>query len=323
MYYAELEANPQITNFGDAIWWAVVTVTTVGFGDITPVTVLGRVVASVLMVVGMLTLALFAGVVGATLLRAMMTIREEQFRVTTHTDHIVICGYEPDAEQFLATLLEELGDSQREVVIFAPGERPDQIAPRYKWVRGNPTKESELDKVHLARANAVALIGSRSLSPELADAITVLTAFTIRSYLGKHPLASTRAEPLRVVAEVLDEENVAHAYAAGADEIIESNRLGFSLLAHALVMPGTGKVLSAMAAAGAHSMYVGTFPASLEAPATFGEVAGELKRKHDAMLIGVRDPNAKSEHLNPPDDMMVTTDAELIYLARSTVLPEP
>lgn len=41
-----------ILNFGDAIWWAFVTVTTVGYGDFYPVTVAGRVIAVVLMTVG-------------------------------------------------------------------------------------------------------------------------------------------------------------------------------------------------------------------------------------------------------------------------------
>ncbi|MCV7174969.1 potassium channel family protein [Mycolicibacterium sphagni] len=41
-----------IKNFGDAVWWAVTTITTVGYGDLYPVTVLGRIVAALLMVGG-------------------------------------------------------------------------------------------------------------------------------------------------------------------------------------------------------------------------------------------------------------------------------
>lgn len=53
----------KITTFGDAIWWAIVTITTVGYGDLYPVTLLGRVIAVVLMlsgivVIGILTAAL-------------------------------------------------------------------------------------------------------------------------------------------------------------------------------------------------------------------------------------------------------------------------
>lgn len=41
-----------ITTFGDALWWATATVATVGYGDFTPVTLEGRVVAVMLMIVG-------------------------------------------------------------------------------------------------------------------------------------------------------------------------------------------------------------------------------------------------------------------------------
>ncbi|WP_255560075.1 potassium channel family protein [Salinibacterium sp. M195] len=55
--------SSQITNLGDGIWWAFVTITTVGYGDIYPATTLGRVIAAGVMVAGIALL----GVVTATL----------------------------------------------------------------------------------------------------------------------------------------------------------------------------------------------------------------------------------------------------------------
>jgi voltage-gated potassium channel len=50
--------EPHINSFNDAIWWAVVTTTTVGYGDISPETGLGRIIAIILMVTGI-------GIIGA------------------------------------------------------------------------------------------------------------------------------------------------------------------------------------------------------------------------------------------------------------------
>ncbi|WP_238220063.1 potassium channel family protein [Tsukamurella pulmonis] len=44
--------DTKVTGYGDALWWAAVTVTTVGYGDVYPVTTEGRIVALLLMVVG-------------------------------------------------------------------------------------------------------------------------------------------------------------------------------------------------------------------------------------------------------------------------------
>ena len=41
-----------IHNYGNALWWAIVTITTVGYGDVTPHTVLGRVLACFIMIMG-------------------------------------------------------------------------------------------------------------------------------------------------------------------------------------------------------------------------------------------------------------------------------
>jgi voltage-gated potassium channel len=61
-----VEHNAQPDKFGsipDAMWWAIVTLTTVGYGDVVPITLAGRVVASFTMVMGLMMLALPIGIV--------------------------------------------------------------------------------------------------------------------------------------------------------------------------------------------------------------------------------------------------------------------
>jgi len=52
MYLAESGENPNVRDIWDALWWAVVTITTVGYGDVSPATAEGRLAAAVLMILG-------------------------------------------------------------------------------------------------------------------------------------------------------------------------------------------------------------------------------------------------------------------------------
>jgi voltage-gated potassium channel len=60
-YYSEHPTNPEFATFGDAVWWATVTLTTVGYGDIVPITTAGRFDGAAIMFMGVALLGLLAG----------------------------------------------------------------------------------------------------------------------------------------------------------------------------------------------------------------------------------------------------------------------
>jgi voltage-gated potassium channel len=65
-YLAEHEAQPLVfASIPDAMWWAIVTMTTVGYGDMVPVTTLGKVIGGVIAVIGLGMVALPAGLLAA------------------------------------------------------------------------------------------------------------------------------------------------------------------------------------------------------------------------------------------------------------------
>lgn len=315
LFLVERQWNPNINTVGDSLWWGLVTITTVGFGDITPVTTLGRFIGGAMMVGGMFTLAMFAGIVGHSLLHAVLSIREEQFRMSGYVNHIVVCGYEMGSGMLLDVLVREINTDDRPVVLFSPTERPRGLPPEFMWVQGDPTKESELDKARIAHAANVIITGSRRIKPQQADATTILTAFTIRSHLGKSPLAAKRKEPVLIVAEVLDSENVQHARAAGADEVVETRRVGYSLLAHAVTYPGIADVTSRVVFAGSQNLYVGAIPGDVVVPAAFDEISWKIREATGSLVIGVLDPKTGKELVNPPNDHLVLAGMEVLYLA--------
>jgi voltage-gated potassium channel len=63
----------KINTFDDALWWAIATVTTVGYGDVYPVTATGRIIASILMIVGITILGLFISTLGESLIESRLS----------------------------------------------------------------------------------------------------------------------------------------------------------------------------------------------------------------------------------------------------------
>ncbi|MCB1245234.1 MAG: ion transporter [Akkermansiaceae bacterium] len=77
MYVLERDANPDFANIPQAIYWAIVTITTVGYGDVSPVTVLGKIMASVIMLTGFAIIAVPTGIVTSEIGREMAGSRQK------------------------------------------------------------------------------------------------------------------------------------------------------------------------------------------------------------------------------------------------------
>ena len=313
IYMAEHHINDGIASIADGLWWAMVTLTTVGYGDISPVTPIGRVVGGSLMVVGMFTLALFAGIVSQTLLSSVLSLREEQFRMSSTMKHLVICGYSSGARSLLTTIEEEFDFNQVKPIILAPFERPPDIPIEFEWIQGDPTKEHELDKVRLVYAEACIVVAEQRNNPQTADARTILTVFTLRSYLSKHPINQTRQNPVTIAVEILENENISHAHTAGADEIVSSTKLGYSMLSHAVNERGSAKILNSILSAESQNLYIAKTIEGYSLNKTFAVVQQELRIRFGVLVIGIRHNGIDT--INPSDDTQIQPGDSIIYLS--------
>ncbi|MED7788339.1 ion transporter [Francisella sp. 19X1-34] len=78
MFYAEHDTQPQVfSTISKTLWWGVTTLTTVGYGDMYPVTLAGRLIAAVLSMLGIGVFAIPSGLIGGAFIEEMRQEREQ------------------------------------------------------------------------------------------------------------------------------------------------------------------------------------------------------------------------------------------------------
>ncbi len=87
--------NDKVTSFLDAIYWSIITLSTVGYGDITPMTIEGKAVTLVLTISGFLVIAFGTSIITTGLSDRMQVIKENRVEseVSKMSNFIVLCGY--------------------------------------------------------------------------------------------------------------------------------------------------------------------------------------------------------------------------------------
>jgi voltage-gated potassium channel len=94
MVYLVEDSASGFTSIPRSIYWAIVTVTTVGYGDIAPVTVLGQTLASIIMLIGYAIIAIPTGIFGAEIIKASRTNTQacSNCNYDTHEDGAGYCN---------------------------------------------------------------------------------------------------------------------------------------------------------------------------------------------------------------------------------------
>jgi voltage-gated potassium channel len=269
----------------DAIYWAVVTIATVGYGDIVPSSPLAKLLALVIILSGPALLSLLTASVASMLVEKK--IREgEGLETIKDRDHVIICGWNENGEKVIDGILLQLKGAKPKIVLVNELDKEDiqSIQVQYKdhdiaFVRGNFVKEEVLARANLPRARAAIVLadlsGGRTM--DKADERTIFGTMAIKSMAAK----------VRTCAELIHGENREHLVRANVDEIIVRGESAGALLATGAVSPGLAdSVKSLVNNQDPNKLWRVPVPSRF-ADKTFGELLPYFRDKFQALLVGV------------------------------------
>ncbi len=212
--YALREQFVQVTTLTDALYFTIVTASTVGFGDVTAQTAQGRLFVISLVVIGTASFALALGsvlgpAIQARFSRALGTMTTQDFNLLEN--HVIVLGYGDLTEP----LVEELHENGARFVVVTPDStqatllREDDI----NVVVADPSDDEPLHDVAIEHARAVIA----ATNDDAGDAFAVLTARELNP-------------DVRIVAAATARENVEKLRRAGADTVLSPAAIGGRLL---------------------------------------------------------------------------------------------
>jgi voltage-gated potassium channel len=297
----ERTKNAEIQTYGDALWLSFQTMTTVGYGDKVPITPGGKVSVVLEMVLGV---SLLTGFISA---QAMARAEKAQRRAmgldtkTSLKDHFVICGWNSRGKYVLERLAKAAKESQMPIAVLCGLQTPPMEDDYVFFYHGNPTTAEDQRRVDIAHAHSVILLADEFTGGDSSDvdARTVLAALTARSLNPE----------LKIVAEVLEPENVQHMRNAGVGEVFDNNMIAGNLLAQSALRFGIIEVVRALAEKDAdEKMHRIDVDPDL-AGETCGFVTEKLAKEKGYTLIGVRKPDGSqfcsAETIVDPGDELV------------------
>ena len=206
--------------FSDVLYFTVVSLTTVGYGDIAPVTAQARLVNALLLTpIRVFLWALFLGTAYEIILqRHRERVQMDQLKKRLK-NHVIVCGYGVKGRAIVAELLAH-GHTAENIVVIEPEEAAAQEAAAKGMValRGDASAEAILRSAAIEKAGHVLVASNR-------DDVCVLVCLTVRAIAPAS---------LRLVASAREEENVKLIYRAGADLVIAPSVSGGRLMAAAV-----------------------------------------------------------------------------------------
>lgn len=245
LFIAERSTNKNIFTLFDTIWWSIVTMSTTGYGDIVPVSIFGRIITLIAIMLGILATSLLTGTIASMYLNQISRSRSGLMSYNKIRGHVVICGWRESMTEFLLQIIiKEKHDVSKIVIVTdANQELIDGVLSvkelrDVKFVRGNFYDKNILMKANIRHAIKAIVLADQTSARTIfeVDSRTVMSVISLKA-LNRH---------VHVSAQLLERNFEIYLQRAKCDEIIFSKEINTELLAMIVNQNGMSNVISAI-----------------------------------------------------------------------------
>ena len=294
----------EITEGDTPFWWAIVTMTTVGYGDYSPSSPQGRLFAIIIMFIGISLVSLLTASISSIFV--VQNIREGKgLEKLNLKNHIILCGWNPSAIRVLESIYDRIIQTRENEVVLVNDLDEKEIAqiknkfPKMTvhFVAGDFTHEEILQKANVLMSNTVVILPNIAAGEnEPHDEKTVFATLTIKN------LDSS----LRVIAYIHDRENLTHIKRANADEVVVVDDMSTHLLASHVIDPGVPQIANQLMNSGSSYHFKRKQIPDEFVGKTFDTLFNHFRSKDGSILIGLY---AEDENLGIGEILSTDTSA--------------
>ena len=229
IYVFEAHNNPKISTIFDAIYWSLITISTVGYGDITPVSEEGKILTMFLIIVGIGSISFSTSIIASAFTEKLQELKADRvFRIIKNMEDVyLICGYSNEAEILAQRFKKENVDF---VIVDMDEERIQKASERgYIALKGDITQKTFLKVLDFDKISKIFVLTNNDIS----NSFIVLS---VKAY-------SKGAE---IISLANDEKNINKIKKAGADYAVVPSRVTALLMAEYIGNPITFEVIDAI-----------------------------------------------------------------------------
>ncbi len=297
-----------IDNFSldDAIYQAAITFTTVGFGEIAPISKAGRIFTITLIILGFGVFSFSVGILIEVLNKGnfVRIFKERQmlYKIARLKNHFVVCYH----NEYTIELSNQFRENHIPFVVVAPNNDLDKIAQKYKYpyfVQEEPHTEVALLKTALSRAK-----GLITLSENLADNIAQI----VTTRLFEKELNLKR--PYFIMSQAKNLNDINKLKKLGADSVVSATKLMAQRISAMSVRPDMENMLE-------NILYRRDIPLDMEEieiPDTSWLRYKKIREAHirditNVSIVGLEEPNGKFTPM-PQGDALIISNSKLLLI---------